>query len=152
MIDLLTSLSWWQRLVFAVALAAVETLIPGAGMVWVAASAALIGLLLVIIPMPWQWQWVLWAVLGLAAMVWYRNYKRTRPDYSEQPVLNQRGLQYVGQSFELVEPIENGTGKVRIGDGVWKVSGPALAVGTVVRVTGVEGAVLTVQQAEQAAG
>lgn len=90
---------------------------------------------------------MLWAVLGLAAMVWYRNYKRTRPDFTEQPALNQRGLQYVGQEFELVEPIVNGTGKVRIGDGVWKVSGPALAAGTVVRVTGAEGAVLTVQAA-----
>lgn len=147
MTGLLTSLTWWQWLVFAVALAALETLIPGAVMIWFAASAALIGLLLVVIPMPWQWQWVLWAALGLAAMVWYRNYKRTRPDFTEQPVLNQRGLQYVGQSFELVEPIENGVGKVRIGDGVWKVSGPALAAGTVVRVTGVDGAVLTVQQA-----
>jgi membrane protein implicated in regulation of membrane protease activity len=63
-------------------------------------------------------------------------------------VLNQRGLQYVGQVFDLVEPIENGVGKVRIGDGVWKVSGPALASGTTVRVTGVDGAVLTVQKAE----
>jgi hypothetical protein len=50
--------------------------------------------------------------------------------------------------FDLVEPIENGVGKVRIGDGVWKVSGPALAAGTVVRITGVDGAVLTVQKAE----
>jgi len=147
-IALLTSLTWWQWLVFAVALAALETLIPGAVMIWFAASAALIGLLLVVIPMPWQWQWVLWAALGLAAMVWYRNYKRTRPDFTEQPVLNQRGLQYVGQTFDLVEPIENGVGKVRIGDGVWKVSGPALPSGTTVRVTGVDGAVLTVQKAE----
>jgi membrane protein implicated in regulation of membrane protease activity len=37
---------------------------------------------------------------------------------------------------------------VRIGDGVWKVSGPALAAGTTVRVTGVDGAVLTVQKAD----
>jgi membrane protein implicated in regulation of membrane protease activity len=91
---------------------------------------------------------VLWAVLGLVAMIAYRRYKDTRPDYTEQPVLNQRGLQYVGQVFQLVEPIENGSGKVRIGDGVWKVSGPALAAGTTVRITGADGAVLTVQAAE----
>lgn len=148
MSELLTSLTWWQWLVFALALGALETLIPGAVMIWFAAAAAVIGLVMVVIPLPWQWQWVLWAALGLAAMVWYRNYKRTRPDFTEQPVLNQRGLQYVGQVFDLVEPIENGVGKVRIGDGVWKVSGPALASGTTVRVTGVDGAVLTVQKAE----
>ena len=115
-------------------------------MIWFAAAAAVIGLLMVVLPLPWQWQWVLWAVLGLAAMIVYRRFKDTHPDYTEQPVLNQRGLQYVGQVFELVEPIENGVGKVRIGDGAWKVSGPALAAGTTVRVTGVDGAVLTVQQ------
>ena len=147
MIETLTSLNWWQWLVFAVALGALETLIPGAVMIWFAA-AAVIGLLMVVLPMPWQWQWVLWAVLGLVAMIAYRRYKDTRPDYTEQPVLNQRGLQYVGQVFQLVEPIENGSGKVRIGDGVWKVSGPALAAGTTVRITGADGAVLTVQAAE----
>jgi membrane protein implicated in regulation of membrane protease activity len=148
MSELFTSLTWWQWLVFAVALGALETLIPGAVMIWFAAAAAVIGLLMVVIPMPWQWQWVLWAVLGLIAMIAYRRFKDTHPDYTEQPVLNQRGLQYVGQVFELVEPIENGVGKVRIGDGAWKVSGPALAAGTTVRVTGVDGAVLTVQQAD----
>ena len=146
MSELFTSLTWWQWLVFAVALGALETLIPGAVMIWFAAAAAVIGLLMVVIPLPWQWQWVLWAVLGLAAMIVYRRFKDTHPDYTEQPVLNQRGLQYVGQVFELVEPIENGVGKVRNGDGAWKVSGPALAAGTTVRVTGVDGAVLTVQQ------
>lgn len=144
--ELLTSLTWWQWLVFAVVLGALETLIPGAVMIWFAAAAAVISLLMVIIPLPWQWQWVLWPVLGLAAMIVYRRFKDTHPEYTEQPVLNQRGLQYVGQVFELVEPIENGVGKVRIGDGAWKVSGPALAAGTSVRVTGVDGAVLTVQQ------
>ena len=148
MIETLTSLNWWQWLVFAVALGALETLIPGAVLIWFAAAAAVIGLLMVVLPMPWQWQWVLWAVLGLVAMIAYRRYKETRPDYTEQPVLNQRGLQYVGQVFQLVEPIENGSGKVRIGDGVWKVSGPALAAGTTVRITGADGAVLTVQAAE----
>ena len=146
MSELFTSLTWWQWLVFAVELGALETLIPGAVMIWFAAAAAVIGLLMVVIPLPWQLQWVLWAVLGLAAMIVYRRFKDTHPDYTEQPVLNQRGLQYVGQVFELVEPIENGVGKVRIGDGAWKVSGPALAAGTTVRVTGVDGAVLTVQQ------
>ncbi len=147
MSGLFTSLTWWQWLVFAVALGALETLIPGAVMIWFAAAAAVIGHLMVVLPLPWQWQWVLWALLGLAAMIAYRRYKDTHPDYTEQPALNQRGLQYVGQVFELVEPIENGVGKARIGDGAWKVSGPALAAGTTVRVTGVDGAVLTVQQA-----
>lgn len=149
MIEWLSSLTWWQWLVGACVLAALEALVPGAVMIWFAISAAVIGLLLVVLPLPWQWQWVLWAVLGVVAMIIYRNYKRTRPDYTEQPMLNQRGQQYVGQTFTLIEPIDNGVGKVRLGDTVWKVAGPDLASGAAVRVIGVDGAVLRVQPAER---
>jgi membrane protein implicated in regulation of membrane protease activity len=78
-------------------------------------------------------------------MVWYRNYKKANPDVSEQPMLNQRGLQYVGQVLELVEPIDHGFGKVRVGDTVWKVSGADAPVGSRVRVIGADGAVLKVE-------
>ncbi len=145
MIEFLTTLNWWQWIVGAVALAALEAFMPGAVAVWFAISAAIVGLLLVVLPMPWQWQWVLFAVVGIVAMVWYRNYKKANPDVSEQPMLNQRGLQYVGQVLELVEPIDHGSGKVRVGDTVWKVSGADAPAGARVRVIGVDGAVLKVE-------
>ena len=145
MSELLTSLTWWQWLVFAVALGALETLIPGAVMIWFAAAAAVIGLLMVVLPLPWQWQWVLFAVIGIVAMVWYRNYKQANPDVSEQPLLNQRGLQYVGQVLLLVEPIDHGFGKVQVGDSVWKVSGPDAPAGARVRVIGADASVLRVE-------
>jgi len=44
----------------------------------------------------------------------------------------------------LVEAIEQGAGKVKLGDGVWKVTGPELPAGARVRVTGVNGTILTV--------
>ena len=140
----LTHMVWWHWLVFAVALAAAETMLPGAVAIWFAASAAIIGLLLVVIPIPWQWQFLLFAVLGLAAMLWYLNYQKKHPANVEQPNLNQRGQQYVGQELVLVEAIEQGSGKAKLGDGVWKVSGPELPAGARVRVTGVNGTILTV--------
>ena len=69
---------------------------------------------------------------------------RSNPATVEQPNLNQRGLQYVGSELVLVEPIEQGSGKAKLGDGVWKVSGPELPAGARVRVTGVNGTILTV--------
>lgn len=140
----LTHMVWWHWLVFAVALAAAETMLPGAVAIWFAASAALIGLLLIVIPIPWQWQFLLFAVLGLAAMLWYLDYRKKHPDNDEQPNLNQRGQQYVGKELVLVEAIEQGAGKAKLGDGVWKVSGPELPAGARVRVTGVDGTILTV--------
>lgn len=146
MIAFLTQLSWWQWIVGALLLGALETFMPGAVAIWFAASAVVIGLLMVLwSSMPWQLQWVLWAVLGVVAMLWYRSYKKAHPDVDSAPTLNQRGVQYVGQVFTLVEPIEHGYGKVRVGDGVWKVSGQDASAGTAVRVVGADGAVLKVE-------
>lgn len=145
MTDLLMHLEWWHWWVIAAALAAIETFMPGAVVIWFAASAAVVGALLLIVPVPWQLQLVLFGVLGLVAIVLFRAYARRNPAGNTQPGLNQRGVQYVGQQFTLVEPIQQGFGKVRVGDTVWKVSGPALPIGAQVRVTGVDGAILTVE-------
>jgi len=131
-------------MVLAVLLAAAETFMPGAFAIWFAASAAVIGLLLIVIPIPWQWQLIGFALLGMVALLAYRSYLKKNPEVVEQPNLNQRGLQYVGTELVLLEAIEQGSGKVRLGDGFWKVSGPDLPVGARVRVTGANGTILTV--------
>lgn len=140
----LTHMVWWHWIVFSLVLGALETLMPGAVAIWFAAAAAAIGLLLIVIPIPWQWQWIGFAVLGFAAMMWYLNYRKKHPDVVEQPNLNQRAVQYIGSELVLVEAIEQGAGKAKLGDGVWKVSGPELPAGARVRVTGVNGTILTV--------
>ena len=58
----------------------------------------------------------------------------TRGDDTDQPLLNQRDLQLVGHTATLEEPISNGTGRVRLGDALWRVSGPDLPAGTRVRI------------------
>ena len=45
----------------------------------------------------------------------------------------------------LSEPIEQGSGRVKVDDSVWRVTGPDAPAGTKVRVTGGDGAVLTVE-------
>jgi len=140
----LQNLDWWHWIVLAVLLAAAETLIPGAVIIWFAASAAVIGILLVVIDIPWQIQLIAFALLGLAALLAYRAYRKKNPGTFEQPNLNQRGQQYVGSELVLIEAIEQGAGKAKLGDGVWKVSGPELPAGARVRVTGVNGTILTV--------
>jgi inner membrane protein len=136
---------WWHWVVIAIVLAAAETFLPGAVAIWFAVSAAVIGLVMVVFDgLPWQYQWLGFAVLGIVAMLAYRTYRSKYPDETEQPNLNHRGLQYVGSELVLLEAIEQGRGRARLGDGVWKVEGPELPVGARVRVTGVKGAILTV--------
>ena len=144
MSDFIQNLNWWHWMVLAVLLAAAETLVPGAVVIWFAASAVVISLLMVVIDIPWQFQLIGFALLGLGALLVYRTYRKKNPGTFEQPNLNQRAQQYVGSELVLVEAIEQGAGKAKLGDGVWKVSGPELPAGARVRVTGVNGTILTV--------
>jgi hypothetical protein len=140
----LQHLSWWHWMVLAVLLAAAETMVPGAVAIWFAAASAVIGLLMVVIDIPWQWQLIGFGVLGMVALLLFRSYRKRYPQADEQPNLNLRGQQYVGRELVLIEAIEQGSGKARLGDGVWKVSGPELPAGARVRVVGVDGIVLKV--------
>ncbi|TIQ85759.1 MAG: NfeD family protein, partial [Mesorhizobium sp.] len=57
-------------------------------------------------------------------------------DPTDQPLLNRRGEQMIGRMATLAEPIKDGRGRIKLGDTLWRVSGPDLPAGTQVRVTG----------------
>ena len=146
MIEFAQSLSWWHWWIAAAILAALETFLPGAIAIWFAAAAVVVGALQLIVPIPWQLQLVLFGALGvLAIFVWRRYRTPEKEEDAATHLLNQRGAQYVGQSYPLFEAIAGGRGKIRVGDTVWLVSGSDAPEGARVRVTGVEGATLRVE-------
>jgi membrane protein implicated in regulation of membrane protease activity len=145
MLKFLQGLTWWHWWIVAAVLAAVETFIPGALAIWFAAAALLLGAMLLVMPIPWELQLVLFGALSIiATLLWWR-YGRSKTDESTQPTLNQRGAQYIGRTFALAEAIRDGSGKVQVGDTVWLVQGGDAPVGARVKVVGVKGAVLQVE-------
>ncbi len=148
MSEFLQNLQWWHWWILAAVLAALETVVPGALIIWFGVSALAVGGLLLVAPgTPFPVQVLLFGVLGVAALLAWRKYRRPERDRSDQPTLNQRGVHYIGQVLELVEPIAAGQGKVRVGDTVWIARGGDAPAGSRVRVVGVEGAVLKVEPA-----
>ncbi|MEO8308061.1 MAG: NfeD family protein [Pseudomonadota bacterium] len=147
MIEFAQGLQWWHWWIAAAVLAAIETFIPGAVAIWFAAAAVVVGALLLVVPVPWQLQLVLFGALGVLAIFVWKRYRPEDREISDQPNLNQRGVQYIGQEFQLFEAVKDGSGKIRVGDGVWLVRGADAPIGASVRVTGVEGAVLKVERA-----
>jgi membrane protein implicated in regulation of membrane protease activity len=145
MIDFASGLQWWHWWIAAALLGIIEALVPGAVAIWFAAAAAAVGALLLVIPINWQLQLVLFGALSLSALAAWRYWKREHPETSALPMLNQRSAQYIGEVCVLSEPIVQGSGKARVGDGFWKVRGPDLPAGTPVRVKAVEGVVLIVE-------
>lgn len=138
-------LHWWHWWIAAAVLGIVEALAPGASFIWFAAGAAVVGLLALLLPLPWWLQLVLFGACSVAALAAWRRLKQANPEGSDQPALNLRSTQYVGQLVVLSEPIVQGYGRARLGDGYWKVRGPELPAGTEVRITAAEGALLVVE-------
>ncbi len=145
MIEFAQNLQWWHWWIAAAVLAAIETFLPGAIAIWFAAAAVVVGAILLVVPIPWQLQLVLFGALGAATLMVWRRMRRPEESESAQPTLNQRGVHYIGQTFTLVEAIQGGTGKVQVGDTVWLVRGAEAPRGSRVRVTGVDGATLRVE-------
>jgi membrane protein implicated in regulation of membrane protease activity len=145
--DWLTKLQWWHWWIAAALMAIAETLVPGAVVIWFAASAAVVGALMVLVPVPWPFQLLLFGVLGVVALLLWRRYDRGQPDSSDQPLLNQRAAQYTGREAVLSDAIVNGRGKIRLGDGAWTVRGPDLPAGSRVRIVAADGTILVVEAA-----
>ena len=137
---------WW---ILALVLIIAETLLPGTFLLWMGISALVLGLLAWLMPaMGWEMQLMLFAILSLVSIVAWRGWQRRHPDTSDQPMLNRRGAHYVGRVFVLESPIENGFGKVRVDDTLWRVRGMDAAAGSRVRVTAADGVVLEVESAD----
>ena len=86
-------------------------------------------------------------LLSVLVVFWVRRYVRPDMTISDLPDLNVRGQQYVGRSLVVEQAIQNGRGKVRVGDGVWAVEGPDAPAGARVTVVGARGPVLVVERA-----
>ena len=137
---------YWHWWILALALTIAEALLPGAFLLWMGIAALLVGLLLWLLPaLALEAQLTLFAVLSLVSIAGWRLWQRSHPEASDQPALNRRAEQYAGRVLVLAEPIENGFGKVRVGDSLWRVKGGDAAAGTRVWVTGADGIVLVVE-------
>ena len=144
----LTGFVFWHWWVIGIVLLGIEILAPGFWFLWMAVAAGVVGTILFFVPdMNWQGQVLFFAVLSVASMIGWRAYQRRHPTVSDQPNLNRRGEQYIGRVFTLDEAIVNGTGKIRVDDTTWKVTGNDQPLGAKVKVTGVDGTVLTVEVA-----
>jgi len=141
----LTVWQLWLAVGFILLIA--ELLAPGVFLIWFGAAALIVGTLVWLFPsLPWPLQAVLFAALSAAFVLYYRHLRaKYDTEGSDQPLLNNPLAQMVGQVYVLHTPIENGRGKVKIGDALWSVSGADLPAGQSVRVTAIDDMVLVVE-------
>ena len=144
---LLVSLGAWNWLILAIVLLVLETVVPGVHFLWFGLAAIVVGVLSLAIGMAWPWQVLIFVVLSVAVVFWVKRFVRPDVAVSDLPDLNVRGQQYVGRAVVVEQAIENGRGKVRVGDTLWSAEGPDAPAGASVTVTGTRGIVLVVKPA-----
>jgi len=109
-------------------------------------AAAAVGVIKFLVPpLGLEWQLLLFAVLSILTAVYWWKRQRSSAKASDQPGLNERGSELIGHTFVVHQAIVDGRGKIKVGDGVWIVTGPDTPVGAHVCVVAQEGTVLQVE-------
>jgi inner membrane protein len=147
LVALFTGFGPWNWFILAVVLFILETVVPGVHFLWFGVAAVIVGGLALATGIAWQFQIIAFGVLAVLTVFAVRKYVRSDATKSDQPDLNERGQQYVGRSLVVEQAIQNGRGKVRVGDTLWQAEGPDVAVGERVKVTATRGTVLVVERA-----
>lgn len=138
--------NWW---VLALLLLVVELLAPGFFFLWMAASGFVTGCLLLLSPaISTELQVSFFSILSVVLITLWKLYGKKHPIATDHPLLNKRGQQYIGRVFSLYKPIENGEGKIKVDDSIWKVHGQDCDINTRVKVIAARGTVFDVEKVE----
>jgi membrane protein implicated in regulation of membrane protease activity len=88
---------------------------------------------------------VIFAVTVFAVYFWRQHRAHEREKNS--PLASHRsGHSHIGQVVVLEQGLQNGTGRIRLGNREWSIRGPNLPPGAKARVTGVDGTILLVDR------
>jgi inner membrane protein len=140
--------SYWFWLGAGLVLLTLEAMLPGVFLIWLGLAALATGIVTFLVPLSVTASLVLFAVLGLASILIGRKVQSgQKTEVTDAPFLNDRGKSMIGKVYAVEAAIVEGAGSVRIGDSVWRVTGADAAVGSHVKVTGIDGGTLLVEPA-----
>ncbi|WP_164931258.1 NfeD family protein [Erythrobacter sp. HKB08] len=143
--DLLDNLDpalWW--LVIGLAFAALELVVPGVYLIWLAAAALTTSALTFVLDLGIAVQVVNFVFLSLIIVYSAKRWLRDRPIESSDPMMNRRGDRLVGEQAVITVAIDGGEGRARLGDSEWIARGADQPVGTRVLIAAVKGPILEV--------
>lgn len=137
----------WVWISIGLILAALELLVPGVYLIWLAVAAIVTGLLALGLDLALPAQIIVFVSTSLIAAYSARRFLRDSPIESTDPLLNQRGSRLVGETAIVTQALDGGLGRIKYGDSEWIARGPDLEVGARVRIIGSDGAILLVEPA-----
>ena len=145
MLDALGDSLWW---VIGIVLVIGEVVLPGTFLIWFAFAAFGVGLIGVVVDLSGMNQVVVFGLLSFASLSLGYLMRKRRGD-PEVPAFADRTQAYMGKTYKVVETIENGQGKIQVGDSVWLAEGEDCPVGGAVKVIDSRGNVLLIDVVAQ---
>jgi membrane protein implicated in regulation of membrane protease activity len=135
----------WFWLSLGLLLGVAEMVAPGFFLMWLGLAALIVGGLDYFLPITVAYQVAMFAILSVLTVFAGKKFLHDNPIETLVSMLNDRGARLTGEIVTVVEAITNGHGRVKVGDSVWSARGVDAAIGSRVRVTGADGAVLLVE-------
>lgn len=150
MSELLHGWSHWHWLILGCLLLVLELLGTAGLLLWTGLAALLVGLISWVVPMGTTAQWLLFAIVAsVTTFIWWRIQHRQDSEDDSQRTLNQRMSRYLGRQTRLLQPVENGSSRIKLDDTVWPVRcATALPEGALVKVVTADSICLTVEPVE----
>ena len=136
----------WLGLAALLALA--ELFGPGVFLIWVAAAAAVTGILSLFIELTVAGQLTVFGLATIIAVLGGRRWYLTHNVESESPLLNNRSAQLIGRTVTVVEAISATSGRAKVADGEWPARGPDMEKGAIAKIASVESGVLQLEALE----
>lgn len=145
---LLGQIQPWHWLALGLAFLVAELASGSTYLLWPAASAWLVGLLLFFLPIGVGGQLLIFAGATIALTLTGHRYVRGRwLTQGGDPQLMEPGLRFRGRQAVAAGPFEHGVGRVRLDDTEWRAESlDAIGAGEKVEVLAVEGATLKVRR------
>lgn len=137
---------YWWWLSAGMVLMVLEIVTPGIFFLWIGLGALATGLVAAAVPSASpELLGAVFAVLSIISVIIGRKIIGKKQKETKNS-LNNRAGNYIGQVFQVYEPITDGRGKVSVGDTLWLASAKTdIAANTSVKVTGVKGTFLEVE-------
>ena len=134
----------WLWLILGCILVSAELLVPGYFMMWIGGAALVTGFATALLPLGDTVQIGMFGVVAIAAVYVGRRFFSLNASSADSN-LNNRAARMIGATGTVVEAIDAGRGRVKIGDSVWNASGADTAIGTKVRITGLDAGTVQIE-------
>ena len=148
-------LNWQIWATFGMALIMADAFVINSSVIiWFGIGGVFVAAMVFVYPdTGWMWQLGVFATVSPLSLALWKWYEKKRPRGApDSPNLNKKGAEYIGNIYTLEGPMENGIGRIKIGDTSWLAKGDErlnLSAGGKVMVEDIQGTTIVVKKTRE---